>query len=239
MKRVFTVGLFVLLVLAVAVPASAAPDAKDDVKLRVFVHYPKGGDEARPVTVCDPTEPVVSAVYATTGWEIGATQYRVNYGTIPSSVSNARAAINASFATWQTASGVNLTEGPTTTATRAARDSQNVVVWGNVPSGAIAVTYTWYNPSTREVVEVDTVMGRKLPWAYTASGTPDASCGPLNAYDVRDILTHEIGHWMGLSDLYTSAEHDLTMFGYGSMGELKKDTLGTGDLNGIQALYGK
>lgn len=41
---------------------------------------------------------------------------------------------------------------------------------------------------------------------------------------------------MGLDDLYEDPQQDLTMYGYGDKGELKKDTLGRGDQLGIDAL---
>ena len=82
------------------------------------------------------------------------------------------------------------------------------------------VTWTWKNPSTL------------LPPL-----TVDNSCGDLKKYDAQDILTHEIGHWLGLDDIYDSTQKDLTMYGYGRKGELKKNTLETGDILGIQSLY--
>jgi len=80
-------------------------------------------------------------------------------------------------------------------------------------------------------------MNVKLPWAQTYVSNPDAVCGNLYAYDVQNILTHEVGHWVGLDDLYNSVDQDLTMYGYGGKGELKKDTLARGDTLGMDAIY--
>jgi hypothetical protein len=41
-----------------------------------------------------------------------------------------------------------------------------------------------------------------------------------------------------LGDLYNSKDSKLTMYGYGSEGELIKDTLGYGDELGVERVYG-
>jgi len=51
-------------------------------------------------------------------------------------------------------------------------------------------------------------------------------------------MTHEAGHWLMLGDLYNSTDSELTMYGYGSTRELKKDTLGYGDELGVEYIYG-
>jgi hypothetical protein len=55
--------------------------------------------------------------------------------------------------------------------------------------------------------------------------------------DLKNIATHEFGH-NGLNDLYMPPSIALTMYGYSGYGETDKQTLGTGDISGIQALYG-
>ena len=129
-------------------------------------------------------------------------------------------------------------EGAATRIKVAKNDGVHVVAWGSVSSrNAIAVTYTWYIPSTGEVVDQDVIMNANLPGSYTSVGNPDQVCGGLTSYDVRNILTHEVGHWVGLDDLYGSVDQDLTMYGYGDKGELKKDTLSNGDKLGMVAIY--
>jgi len=237
MRKWLLLAMVAVLVLAFALPAMADAPAKDNIKLRVFVHYPHPGKPAPRPGTCDPTS-TSSNMYGLTGWKLaGPTTFRVNYGTIPATVTDAQTAIRASFAAWQQVSGISFSEGAATTVRGYKRDGQNVVVWGNVPSGAIAVTYTWANSVTGYAVEIDTVMGRSLPWKNNQVSSPDANCGDLYSYDVRNILIHEIGHWMGLDDLYESSEQDLTMYGYGDKGELKKITLESGDTLGIRAIY--
>lgn len=51
-------------------------------------------------------------------------------------------------------------------------------------------------------------------------------------------MTHEFGHWFVLDDLYSDADYWLTMYGYAGYGETYKQTLGLGDIMGIQAIYG-
>lgn len=234
MRKPLLITLAAVIALSLLLPTLAVSASQDHVKLKVFVHYPK---DARPGSqgTCDPTSTNPSG-FGTTGWVLpGPVVYHVNYSTIPSTVSNAQAAIAKSFGAWKVGN-ISFSEGSTTTARGYKYDGQNVVVWGSVPSGAIAVTYTWYN-SAGVAVECDTVMGKSLPWKYTAVSNPDSTCADLSSYDVQNILTHEVGHWMGLNDLYGAADHDLTMYGYGDKGELKKDTLANGDNAGLNALY--
>ncbi len=55
--------------------------------------------------------------------------------------------------------------------------------------------------------------------------------------DLQNIATHEIGHGIGLSDLYNSCTEE-TMYGFSSFGEIEKRTLNLGDITGLQKMYG-
>jgi predicted Zn-dependent protease len=239
MRKAGLVALVVLLLLAAAMPSAAQPPAdKDEVKLKVFIHYPKPAKPAPP-GVCDPTVNDQVSTYALAGWKhSGTVTYHVNYRSVPSQARTPQTAIQNSYATWMAKANGKATfvEGTQTTVTKAQRDGLNIVAWGSTPSSAIAATYTWYYQSG-VVIEQDIIMNSRLRWSYTQASNPDAVCGDLYSYDVQDILTHEVGHIFGLSDLYNSGDHDLTMYGYGDEGELKKDTLGAGDIAGMAALY--
>ena len=88
-------------------------------------------------------------------------------------------------------------------------------------------------------------MGSQYRWTYTVPGCDVSlvTCNPPStgqaSYDVEDILTHEVGHWLMLNDLYNSSDQQLTMYGYGSLGELFKDSLGYGDVLGVKKIYGQ
>ena len=240
MRKVMLAILVAVVALVAITPSLAQPAAnKDNVRLRMFVHYPRDSAKSQPPS-CNRSSITTPSDFDLAGWRLaGNTDYYVNVGSIPAGVENGMMAIRNSFQVWAAANGrVSLVEGTPTTVKTAKYDGQNVVAWGNVSSGnAIAVTYTWYDRTTGHVLEVDTIMSSRLSWRYTSVGNPDLQCGDSCCYDVQDILTHEIGHWMGLDDLYNAADKDLTLYGYGAKGELKKDTLGLGDVEGIRAIY--
>jgi len=136
--------------------------------------------------------------------------------------------ITTSAETWdtKTSSEVFSYKG-TTTRSAGRRDGYNVVAWGTYGSGVIAVTYIWYSGS--RILETDTRMNTYYRWSLS---------GEAGKMDVQNIMTHEFGHWAGLADLYDSADYWLTMYGRGSYGETYKQTLGLGDILGLEAWYG-
>ncbi len=111
-------------------------------------------------------------------------------------------------------------------------DGKNTLAFGlNHPNpSVVAVTYTWYYSTSKKIVEFDISFETDYPWG-------DGTVDPLKM-DLRDIATHEIGHGVGLDDLYSLSCIDETMFGYALIGEINKRTLNRGDISGIHALYG-
>ena len=209
------------------------------VRVRVFVHEPKDAHGNNPTTLSCADNNTGTPTTPSAGWHLpnGQWTYRVNTSSIPSTVSsNTNTIITESFNQWNAAQNkINLVRGSNTSQNRSAYDGQNIVTWGRTSGNALAVTYTRYYTNGGLVVDVDTIMNIKFPWNWTpyANGV----CGDPNSYDAQNILTHEVGHWMGLDDTYASSFADNTLFGYGSKGEIKKDTLTTGDVAGVQAIY--
>jgi hypothetical protein len=56
--------------------------------------------------------------------------------------------------------------------------------------------------------------------------------------DLQNIATHEFGHWLVLNDLYKKPARQQTMYGYGAYAETKKRTLESGDIAGLETIYG-
>ncbi|MCK4497253.1 MAG: matrixin family metalloprotease [Candidatus Aenigmarchaeota archaeon] len=114
-------------------------------------------------------------------------------------------------------------------------DGRNEMVFGDYPQdGVIAVAIIWgyfYGPpKTREIIEFDTLFDTDFAWG---DATEDST-----VMDLQNIATHEIGHGAGLGDLYETACSEETMYGYSWEGDIQKRDLNTGDITGIQELYG-
>lgn len=256
MKKIFACFFSLILLFAVTPALAQAPNDNGQIpertgdyadpdhpgmRVHVFVHEPKEkvGSAQSSALICTLPDPNSGAVVPSAGWHLPPTWvYRVNPSSAPSAVGSSQSLTiaNSAFNAWSSAvSGkVTFTKGADTTVDRKGLDGQNIIAWGRTSGSALAVTYTWYYIANGEVAEVDTIMNKKFSWSWSEN---NGGCVNSNSYDAQDILTHELGHWMGLDDTYDAAFGDNTMFGYGSRGEIKKDTLTTGDIAGVQAIY--
>jgi len=174
----------------------------------------------------------------TNGIPNGGIKYYVNPSGVRITSSSVINAIKAAFETWDDQVKIELFNDDVRTINRAygnRYDGKNVISWGRLSSGIIAVTYVWYYTSTKEIVEFGMVFNTRYTWGIDSDGE-----GPItiNAFDIQNIATHEAGHTLMLRDLYMSGASELTMYGYGSRGETKKISLGTVDINGIHSIYG-
>jgi Matrixin len=143
--------------------------------------------------------------------------------------------IHDSFETWDTATGEEVFADTSSSGTAGNLDRTNgvneVCFRSLSSSGTIAVTYIWYNRLTKAIVEVDTVFNTDFTWTISQYGVP-------GTMDLQNIATHEFGHWLVLDDLYTRPASEQTMYGYGEYAEVKKCTLESGDIAGVQKIYG-
>lgn len=114
------------------------------------------------------------------------------------------------------------------------KNEKNEVIFGNISQeGAIAVTIVWGvfggPPPFREIVEWDMIFDEvDFDWSST---------GEQGKMDFANIAIHELGHSMGMGDIYDTACSEQTMYGYATPEETKKTSLEDGDIAGIRELY--
>jgi hypothetical protein len=185
------------------------------------IHYAKSEDKSKPAKA--------DACYKLAGWKwSGPVTYTVN----PANPS-LKAAIASADSVWDASTLKQLFTAPPTEGTYpwGVQDYKNSVSYGNYNTdGVIAVTVTWYNRFTKNAVESDILFDTDFTWG-------DAY-GNQNVMDIQNIATHEIGHTLGLSDLYTTSCSPVTMYGYSWNGDTGKRTLESPDITGLQKLYG-
>lgn len=156
--------------------------------------------------------------------------------------------LNGGVSKWEDATDGNITNGlgadvlgfgSTTTTTLIADtvspDNQNEAYFADITdSNAIAVTIVWGifggPPSGRQLVEWDQVYDDvTFDWSADIIGVSAKM-------DFDNIVTHELGHSVGMADLYNTCV-DETMYGYSANAETKKRDLNSGDITGANALY--
>ncbi|MEM0475834.1 MAG: matrixin family metalloprotease [Candidatus Norongarragalinales archaeon] len=144
-----------------------------------------------------------------------------------------------SIGKWEAAAGIDLLgDGNATNETLEVDfdepDGLNEAYFGDVAqNGAIAITVVWGvfggSVGNRKLIEWDMVFDQ-VDFDWSASGEP-------NKMDFENIATHELGHGVGLNDLYDNKCSEQTMYGYAVEGETKKRSLESGDAAGVKALY--
>jgi len=111
------------------------------------------------------------------------------------------------------------------------RDNKNVIAFGAYSDPAIvAITSVWFTSDGTQMLEFDQLYNTN---SYTFG---DASTNP-NVMDLQSITTHELGHAIGLADIYTSSCSAVTMYTYSSLGDTEKRTLENADITGLKAMY--
>ena len=160
----------------------------------------------------------------------------VNYVINPDGLSQTfvTGAISAGAEEWDANTGADLfgSYSIDETATYRVQNYVNAISFDDYYSDPdiIGAATVWYNPATKEIVEFDIVFETDYTWG-------DATVNP-SVMDLQSIATHELGHGVGLADVYEIDCSEVTMYGYSGYGETQKRTLETPDVTGIQALYG-
>lgn len=117
-------------------------------------------------------------------------------------------------------------------------DGSNAITFGDYPTaGVIGVTSVWYNPATKTIVEFDIEFDTDWTWGdATTTATTDPE-SPEAVMDLQNIATHELGHALGLDDVYKTECAEVTMYGYSDNEETSKRTIEEPDIIGVTTLY--
>jgi hypothetical protein len=178
-------------------------------------------------------------------WFSSPVKYTINPSTpVKKYALNRDAVVNAvknSFETWDNQIDQDLyADALISTSAKASLgrpDYKNVVTWGTLSDKrVIAVTNIWYYTSTGQIVDSDMIFNTYYKWGIDQDGE-GGTYSLTTTFDIQNIGTHEAGHVCGLNDIYDSMYSAMTMYGYGSPGEVYKISLAAGDVAGIQAIY--
>lgn len=108
-----------------------------------------------------------------------------------------------------------------------------VADWGDrmYDPAAFAVTTVWHRRSTGEILDVDMeVNERRGPFGIC----PPEGCLDDRVVDLENVVTHELGHYLGLAH---STDPAATMFASAVAGETVKRDLSSDDADGICEVY--
>lgn len=149
-------------------------------------------------------------------------------------------AVRASMAEWSRwNSNIVFEYSGTTTAAFAAQgkdgscdDGVNTVTWASFDPSVIAAVGTCIDPATNTVRDADLALNVTQHWE-DISGEAESR----HTFDIRSIVTHELGHILSLLDLYDARSVRQTMMGSAEYGETRKRTLALGDVIGLQKAY--
>lgn len=131
-----------------------------------------------------------------------------------------------------------------------------IVRFGALSDGVVGQAAV-YTPSGTTITAVTVTLNQALTWRIAsgadlatgeAPGAGGSACGSLCGtwFDVQDVLTHELGHAIGLEDLGNQSacgadvleaiDYGETMYGCLKTGDTSKRTLGPGDQLGLARL---
>src|SRR5699024_1385306 len=109
------------------------------------------------------------------------------------------------------------------------RDKKNIIDFGKL-GNYLGLSCSWRNILTDLAWESDIRLSSKHKWFWGTQGC-------TNQYDIRGVLVHEFGHFLGMGHVKEVQAGDLVMSTQSSPCDKAQRTLGRGDLLGIAARY--
>jgi hypothetical protein len=236
LRRNVAVAALALVGGLLSVSQASAEPAQSSVREYVYITYRA---PAPPLGACAaPSDSDSSSAYALAPWKISPTlDVTLSTQNVPSSVgSGFQTALNAAIGTWEGTQVPNNAFGSVTASNvrpRQRLDGTNLVGFGHIGS-AVGSTRFWVYTATGTVAEFDTLLNSNYPWSTASSGNVEDCSGTPGAFDVQAVLTHELGHPIGLEHVDNDVQ---TMYPFVGTGETRKRTLADGDTTGVNLQY--
>lgn len=194
-----------------------------------FIHYAKSLAKAK--------LPAATTCYKLMGvqWSSFPVNYTINpANTQGLSESFIVTSLSTGAKTWDTATSRELFNNNYTvdySAKYGIQDFKNSIVFGDYDdNNVIAITSVWFTRVGKKIVEFDQLYNTRFSWGDTTAD--------ITKMDLQNMATHELGHAVGMDDIYSSTCGAVTMYGYSNEGEIKKRTLEQPDIMGLQKMYG-
>src|SRR5438093_3314240 len=145
------------------------------------------------------------------------------------------AAVQASFQTWENIQTANIKFAfrGTTTAGIVGHDGMNVVTFTDTSaplgSSTIAATFSFFRTENGQTIfdEADIAFNPAIDFSTS---------GETNKFDIQSVLTHEIGHLLGLDH---AALISSVMAPFAAVSQLDQRTLSYDDIAGVSEIYPK
>ncbi len=100
-------------------------------------------------------------------------------------------------------------------------------------NGALAITVITFDLDRGAILDADILLNGEHHFACLNGAEP----GAAKAYDLQNVLTHEMGHFLGLGEDY---DHEgATMYAYSEPGETSKRDLEQSDAITVSTLYAR
>jgi len=232
------IALAFVLILVFSVTAFAKPDKEREEREKIlnpnhepldkitFIHYAKSSSHEKSSPVC----------YKLLGvkWTALPVSYVINPSNSGLSADFVTTAISSAAETWDAATSKELFNDVYAVdynINYGVQDYKNAITFGSYPdNNVIAVTSIWYTRVGKKIVEFDMLFNTYYTWGDATTNS--------NIMDLQNIATHELGHSVGMDDIYSSSCSSVTMYGYSNYGETQKRTLEQPDITGLQKMYG-
>jgi Tol biopolymer transport system component len=175
----------------------------------------------------------VSFGYWGARWKPAECTYRI---ALPSERPELQAGVEAAIGEWNAAGAAfEFIVAQASSSSRSARAgaTANLIDWGPLAAGVIAQSSADY---TGKLFAKDAVYTSN---AIRLNSNESWGDGQSGTYDAQSVALHELGHALGLRDLYGPADNDKAMYGWGDSRSSPTVPLTAADAAGIQWIYGE